>query len=83
MIYPYMSKKKRKSCPLVMPCTSSIFFFDDAFNGMMAGQLVYHIRSTNSKPQPSNKFPMDKIKSRTTFFLVQKAILLQNSSQQE
>jgi len=29
---------------------------------------VTHMRSTNRKPQPSNQFPMDKIKSHPTFF---------------
>jgi len=30
---------------------------------------ITHMRSTNRKPQPSNQFPMDKIKSHPTFFL--------------
>jgi len=33
-------------------------------------QPVTHMRSTNSKPQPSNQFHMDKIKSRPTCFLI-------------
>jgi len=32
-----------------------------------AGQPVTHMRSANSKPQPSNQFPMDKIKPRPNF----------------
>jgi len=32
------------------------------FTGMRAGQPVTHMRSTNSKPQPSNQVPKDKIK---------------------
>jgi len=30
---------------------------------MRAGQPVTHMRSTNSKPPPSNQFPSDKIKN--------------------
>jgi len=34
---------------------------------MGAGQPVTHMRSTNSKRQPSNQFPTDKIKPRLHF----------------
>jgi len=44
-------------------------FFDDVFTGAIVGQPVTHMRSTNRNPQPSNQFPIDKIKSRPTFFL--------------
>jgi len=45
------------------------------FSSLMtrAGQPVTHMRSTNSKPQPSNQFPTDKIKPRPTFVLVWEA----------
>jgi len=33
--------------------------------------LSLNMRSTNSKPHPSNQYPIDKIKSHTTFFPVQ------------
>jgi len=36
-------------------------FSDDVFT---------YLRSTNSKQQPSNQFPVDKIKSRPTFFFL-------------
>jgi len=39
------------------------------FTGVRAGQPVTHMSSTNSKPQPSNQFPMDKIKLREAFSL--------------
>lgn len=34
-----------------------------------------HMRSTNSKPEPSNQLPFDKIKSRPIVFLVQEATI--------
>jgi len=40
---------------------------------MRAEQPVTHMRSTNSKPQPSNQFPTDKIKPRPTFVLAPEA----------
>jgi len=43
-------------------------FSDDVFTSVRAGQPVTHRRSTNSKPQPSIKFPMDEIQSRPTWF---------------
>ena len=48
------------------------------FSSLMtrAGQPVTHMRSTNSKPQPSNQFLMDKIMSRHTFVLVREAVSL-------
>ena len=39
---------------------------------MWAGQPVTHMRSANSKPQPSNQFPTDKIKPRPHLILFQK-----------
>jgi len=36
------------------------------------GQPVTHMRSTNSNPQPSNQFPMDKIKPAQHLFLFEK-----------
>jgi len=44
------------------------------FTGARAGQPVTRMRSTNRKPQPSNQLPMEKIKSRPTFFLVQEDV---------
>jgi len=41
-----------------------------------AGQPVTHMRSTNSKPQPSNQFSTYKIKPRPTFVLVWEAFYL-------
>jgi len=43
---------------------------------MRAGQPVTHMRSTNSKPQPSNQFTTDKIKPRPTFVLVPETIYI-------
>lgn len=44
-------------------------------------QPVTHMTSTNSKPEPCNKFPMDKIKSLPTFFLVPDAVSHHNREQ--
>jgi len=54
---------------------SDVLFSDDVFSVVRAGQTVTHIRSTNSKPQPSNQ-SMYKIRFRPTFVLVRKAISL-------
>jgi len=51
-------------------------FSDDVLSGTRAGQPVTHMKSTNSKPQRSNQFPRDNIKSRPTSVLVQYAILI-------
>jgi len=41
------------------PSLKCRFFSDDVFTGVKAGQPVTHIRSTNSKPQPSNQSILD------------------------
>jgi len=56
-------------------------FSDDAFIGVRAGQPVAHMRSTNSKPQPSNQFPTDKIKLHPTYFLVREAVSFREEQQ--
>jgi len=43
----------------------SLFYSDDKFTAVRVGQPVTHMKSTNSKPQRSNQFQMDKIKSCT------------------
>lgn len=45
------------------------------FIDVRVGQPVTHMRSTNSKPEPSNQLPFDKIKSRPIVFLVQEATI--------
>jgi len=52
-------------------------FSDDVFTGVRAGQPVTHMRSTNSKPQPFNQFPLNKSKSHPTFILAREAVSLQ------
>lgn len=66
--------------PLLLSATS-LLFSDGVFTSVTAGQAVTYMRSTNGKPQPFNQFPMDKIKSRPTFFLVQEADSLRYTSQ--
>jgi len=46
----------------------SLIHSDDVFTGTRVGQSVTYMRSTKSKPQPSNQFPLDKIKFHSTFF---------------
>jgi len=79
MIYPHTSLFLKFMCLLIfnLNILPSLFqqhlFSDDVFIVVRAGQPVTHMRSTNNKPQPSNQFPMDKIKLRPTFFPVQEA----------
>ncbi|ROL33049.1 hypothetical protein DPX16_5944 [Anabarilius grahami] len=65
VMIPVMSRNRR--------CFSSLM--------TRAGQPVNHMRSTNSKPQPSIQFPKDKIKPRPTFVLVPEAVSLGYTSQ--
>jgi len=40
---------------IISPLAATTLLFDDVFIGKRAGQAVTHMRSTNSKPQPSNQ----------------------------